>query len=166
MKKIILTASWFAIAVYCFLTGVYGPSGLRVMAQAKETAAAMGQNINFLENLNEDYAMEWKALRNDAGLTAVQGRSLGIIASDEVVVRLALPTAKTGPAFIGERVVFVPGRSLTSTRIRLATLYVWLFLVLAGLVHKLSSSGKSRGSQSFSGKRVQREMRDQLASRS
>ena len=134
-------------------------------SQAEETAAAMKQNIIFLENLNGTYAGEWQALRSDPGLTAVQGRSLGFIASDEVVVRVALPAAKSDPAFIGERVLFVPGRSLPAGRIRLATLYSWLFLVLSGLVLKLFGDRKSREAHlPFKG-RAQREIRDQEASR-
>lgn len=165
MKKIILTASWFAVAVYCLLTGVYGPAGLRVMAQAQEAAAAMQKNIAFLENLHGEYALQWQALRSDPGLTAVQGRSLGFIASDEVVVRLALPVTKTDPAFIGERVLFEPGRSFSATEIRLASLYVWLFLVLAGLALKLYGPWKSWGGQRPVGPRAQREILDQEASR-
>jgi cell division protein FtsB len=165
MKKIILTASWFAVAVYCLLTGVYGPAGLRALAQAEKAAAAMHLNIEFLENLNGEYALEWQALRSDAGLTALQGRSLGFIASDEVVVRVALPAPKTNPASIGERVLFVPGRSLPMAGIRLAALYVWLFLVLSGLVLKLLDSRKSRGGLKPSETQSQREIRDQTASR-
>jgi len=165
MKKIILTASWVAVAVYCILTGVYGPSGLNATAQAKESAAAMHRNIDSLEKLNVEYAMEWNALRSDAGLTAVQGRSLGFIASDEVVVRIALPTANVSPAFIGERVLFTPVRSLPAVSIRLATIFVWLFLLFSGLAIKLFWSWKYPEEQGLRRLRFHREIRDQDASR-
>jgi cell division protein FtsB len=165
MKKIILTASWFAVAVYCILTGVYGPSGLKATAQAEEAVAAMHKNINSLEKLNAEYAMEWNALRSDAGLTAVQGRSLGFIASDEVVVRVALPAATITPAFIGERVLFMPGRSLSATSIRMATIFTWLFLLFSGLALKLFWSWRHPEVQGLRRNRFQREIRDQDASR-
>jgi cell division protein FtsB len=165
MKKIILTASWFAVAVYCLLASVYGPAGLLITDQAKVSAAAMRENIELLEKLNADYALEWNALRNDAGLTAVQGRSLGFIASDEVVVRVALPSDASRPAFIGERVLFVPGRSLSSAGIRLASLYVWLFVILAGLVSRLSGGWKGREAPGSRRGWLQRAMRNQDASR-
>lgn len=165
MKKIILTASWFAVAVYCVLTSLYGPAGLKVTAQAEESAAAMHRNIDFLEKLNVEYALQWNALRNDASLTALQGRSLGFIANDEVVVRVALPAVATDPAFIGDRVLFVPGRSFPMSGIKLATLYVWLFLVLAGLFHRFFGPRSHRRGKDPRRIRFQREMRDQDASR-
>lgn len=165
MKKTILTASWFAVAVYCILTGLYGPAGLVVTARAEESVAAMQKNMEFLEKLNKGYASEWNALRSDASLTAVQGRSLGFIASDEVVVRVALPAPTTSPAFIGERVLFVPGPSMTIAGIRLASLFVWLGTLLAGLGFKLLGGWKSLVQRCLPGDRFQRKMRNQEASR-
>jgi len=165
MKKIILTASWFAVAVYCILTGVYGSSGLKATSQAEESAAAMHRNIDSLEKLNVEYAMEWNALRSDAGLTAVQGRSLGFIASDEVVVRVSLPVATVSPAFIGDRVLFMPGRSLPVASIRLATIFVWLLLLFSGLAIRLFWSWKYPEEQGRRRFRSHREIRDQDASR-
>jgi hypothetical protein len=165
MKKIILTASWCAVAVYCLLIGVYGPSGLRATAQAKTSAAAMVENIAFLEKLNGEYALEWNALRNDAGLTAVQGRSLGFIATDEVVVRVALPAPKAEPASIGERVLFVPGRSIPAGTIRLAAMYVWLCVMLAGLGFRLFGTWKKSGMSAPGRNQPQRAIRVQEASR-
>jgi cell division protein FtsB len=165
MKKIILTASWFAVAVYCILTGVYGPAGLKVTAQANNTAAAMLRNIDMLEKLNTGYSLEWNALRSDPDLTAVQGRSLGFIADDEVVVRLALPVSIEPPEFIGERVLYEPAKSLTEPGIRVASAYIWLFIVLAGLVHKIYGYRKHQTCRPGRFMRPQREMRVQEASR-
>jgi len=165
MKKIILTASWFAIAVYCILTGVYGPAGLKVTAKASETASAMLRNIDLLEKVNIEYSLEWNALRSDADLTAVQGRSLGFIANDEVAVRLTLPVRDEPPVFIGERVLYEPVHSLPEAGIRAASLYIWLFIVLASLARKLLSHQKSQGMQVRRILRPQREIRVQEASR-
>ncbi len=169
MKKIILTASWSAVAVYCILTGVFGPTGLKVTAQAKETAVSMHENIDFLEKLNAEYSIEWNALRSDPGLTAVQGRSLGFIAGDEVVVRIALPVKYEAPVFIGERVLYVPSSSLPELGIKAGAFYFWLFILLAGLVRKLLCERKQhvqfRKEGSPGVMHAQREMRVQEASR-
>jgi len=165
MKKIILTASWFAIAVYCILTGVYGPAGLKVTAQASKTATAMLENIDNLEKLNSEYSLEWTALRSDANLTAVQGRSLGFIASDEVVVRLALPLMDEPPVFIGERVLYEPAFSLRELVIRVVSLYTWICFLLAGFARKMFSYRKRQGERPNRVLRPQREMRVQEASR-
>lgn len=165
MKKIILTASWCAVAVYCLLTGVYGPAGLKATALAKEASSAMHRNLDFLEKLNADLALEWQALRNDSDITAIQGRSLGFIAKDEVVVRVALPSVKAGPPFIGERVVYTPGQFMPIDQIRLATMYTWLLLLAIGLGRKLFQGRKREWNQGSRRSTVHREIRVQDASR-
>jgi cell division protein FtsB len=165
MKKIILTASWFAVAVYCLLTGVYGPTGLKATAQAEHTAAAMLRNIDLLEKLNIEYSLEWNALRSDADLTAVQGRSLGFIADDEIVVRLAFPVTGESPVFIGERVLYEPADSMREPGIRAASLYIWLCTVLAGIARRLFGYRKQQDYRSDHILRSQRAMRVQEASR-
>ncbi|MDX9958901.1 MAG: septum formation initiator family protein [Spirochaetia bacterium] len=165
MKNIILTASWFAVAVYCILAGVYGPAGLKATAQARQAASAMLTNIDQLEKLNMEYSLEWNALRSDAELIAVQGRSLGFIANDEIVVRLVLPGTKESPVFTGDRVLYDPAKSLTEPGIRAASLYLWLCIVLAGLARRLFGHHRNQGYRTERILRSQREIRVQEASR-
>ena len=165
MKKLTLAATWVAVAVYCILTGVFGPAGYIALTQARDISAAMLSNIVTLEKLNAEYSSEWNALRSDASLTAIEGRSLGYIASNEVVVRVSLPGNGESPEFIGERVLYKPGFYLPDDRIRVAALYTWLGVMIVGLARRLAGEKKTRGAQPHHILQAQREIRVQEASR-
>jgi len=135
MKKILLTAAWFAVCAYSLVSAVFGPSGMSATRELERSAAAMRVNLAALEDLNDELGRRWNGLRSDPVTIALEGRSLGFLAADEVAIRLPVEQGRElilpGEAIFHEQVPAVPEGSA-----RLAGLASGL---AAGLVAALAS---------------------------
>jgi hypothetical protein len=108
MKPLLIVSSWLGIAVYCILATVAGPSGIFATRKAQEAVGHMGMNIVALQSLNTAFTVEWKAMADLPESTALEARSLGYLAVDEVAIRLSVPEAEPKPASPGDRLVYEP----------------------------------------------------------
>lgn len=108
MKRSIFFGMWATVLTYCLMSLVWGPRGLSATAYAQLSAGAMAENLASLEELNASYSLRWQALRADPDSIAVEGRSLGYIAQDEVALRLSIKAALSAPSGPGERIVYLP----------------------------------------------------------
>lgn len=118
MKRILLFSIWVGLAAYCALTSVVGPSGILALRQAQAAELSMQSNLRSLEALHESYATEWAGLESVPEMTALEARSLGYIAGDEVVVRMPFAAAPHVPPSPGERVSFEPHAPVSMSRIQ------------------------------------------------
>ncbi|HPE89831.1 MAG TPA: septum formation initiator family protein [Spirochaetia bacterium] len=150
MKRILMIACWIAVASYCAVSAVWGPSGLVATRRATETAAAMRGNIDELARRNERYAAELESLRVAPEATALEARSLGYLASDEVAVRLDLETEPTAPAEAGRLLEYEGASAIAEARIKDIAAAAGMAVLLAGLALKAAGSartGRKRGGQ-------------------
>jgi len=118
MKRIVVFSIWVGLAAYCALTSVVGPSGILALRQAQAAELSMQSNLKSLEALHESYATEWTGLKSVPEMTALEARSLGYIAGDEVVVRMPFPAAPHTPPSPGERISFEPHAPVSMSRIQ------------------------------------------------
>lgn len=108
MKRSIFFGAWATVLAYCLMSILWGPRGLAATAYARLSTGAMAENLVYLEELNADYSLRWQALRADPDSIAIEGRSLGYIAQDEVALRLSIKPALSAPSGPGERIVYLP----------------------------------------------------------
>ncbi len=108
MKRSNFFGRWATVLAYCLMSLRWGPRGLTATAYAQLSAGAMADNLASLEELNASYSLRWQALRADPDSIAIEGRSLGYIAQDEVALRLSIEPALSAPSGPGERIVYLP----------------------------------------------------------
>lgn len=88
MKRISLTAAWLCICLYAVLSAALGPRGFLATQDALRQAEAMRIRVGELRTRYEQLEAEWRSLREDPERIAVEGRSLGYLAGDEVALRV------------------------------------------------------------------------------
>lgn len=130
MKRIILPAAWFAILVYAAASIVLGPTGIQATRAAQAAARAMKANIELLEGTNRSLNARWGGLRSDPVSIALEGRSLGYLAADEVVIRLPI-RAQTEPLNPGRCVFYEVPPTWTEKQARIAGLLSGLIALSA-----------------------------------
>jgi len=118
MKRIVVISIWVGMAAYCALTSIVGPSGILALRQAQLTELSMRNNLKSLEALHESFATEWTALESVPEMTALEARSLGYIADNEVVVRMPFAATPPNPPSPGDRISFEPHVSVSVSRIQ------------------------------------------------
>lgn len=107
MKRISLTAAWLCICLYAVLSAALGPRGFLATREALRQAEAMRARVGELRTRYEQLEAEWRSLREDPERIAVEGRSLGYLAGDEVALRLRpRPSASVEPRGPGEMIAF------------------------------------------------------------
>lgn len=134
MKRILIASSWLGMATYCLLSTIAGPSGLIATGRAMESAGLMNSNIAILRTLNETYAGEWEALSSVAETTALEARSLGYLADDEVAIRLSVPRNPPVPASPGERIVYEARSVIDEAAVKEISAIVAFIALAAGMV--------------------------------
>ncbi len=163
MKRIVILACWIAVASYCAMAVVWGPSGVIVTKRAFDTAATMRRNIDDLARRNERYAAELEGLRNASEPTALEARSIGYLAADEVAVRLSLEPEPAVPAEAGRLLEYTGASALAEARIKDIAAMAGMVVLLAGLA--LRAARSARSARSAQGRAGQREILVQEASR-
>jgi hypothetical protein len=113
MKRSIFFGAWVTVFAYCLMSLLWGPRGLAATAYARASTLAMAENLASLEELNAAYSQRWQALRADPDSIALEGRSLGYLAQDEVALRLSLKPSPAVPSGPGERIVYLPRASMS-----------------------------------------------------
>ena len=102
MKRSLATAAWTAIVSYCLISLTLGPFGVLAFRDADGARNAMEGNIVELERMNRAFERQWQALRADAQSVALEGRTLGYLAYDEVAIRLSVGGRPGVPASPGD----------------------------------------------------------------
>lgn len=114
MKRIVLTAAWLCICLYAVLSAAFGPRGFLATQDALRQAEVMRAKVGELRSRYELLEAEWRSLREDPGRIAVEGRSLGFLAEDEVALRIRpRRSALAEPRGPGEMVAFEAPRTLS-----------------------------------------------------
>jgi hypothetical protein len=113
MKRSIFFGAWVTVLAYCIMSLLWGPRGLIATAYAGESTRAMAVNLASLEELNAAYSQLWQALRADPDSIALEGRSLGYLAQNEVALRLSIKPSPAAPSGPGERIVYLPRQSMS-----------------------------------------------------
>jgi hypothetical protein len=98
MKYLAMFSCWVAVASYCVLAIVAGPSGILEMRSAASSADAMRVNLDQLTGMNTMYALELDQLHSLPESTALEARSLGYIADNEMVVRMTAASPESVPS--------------------------------------------------------------------
>lgn len=142
MKRILIVAFWIAAASYCAVATIWGPSGVLVARRANEMAATMRANIDELSERNERYAAELESLRAAPESTALEGRSLGYLAADEVAIRLDLVSEPAAPAEAGRMLEYAPAPTLEEPRIKDIAALAGVAALLAGLTLRAARSAR------------------------
>ena len=122
------------VATYCVMATIAGPSGIVATRKAFDAAKRMNGNIATLSSLNEAYSAEWDALSNVAESTALEARSLGYLAGDEVVIRLSVPAGSPEPASPGERLVYEPEPTIDESTMKKIAVAVALAVFALGTI--------------------------------
>ena len=94
----------------------------------------MERNLAVLSSLNETYTREWNALKTIPESTALEARSLGYVAEDEVVVRLSVTTVEPTPPSPGERLTYEREVVIPEARIKKISLIIALATAALGLL--------------------------------
>jgi len=132
MKRILFLACWTGLSFYCLASLVAGPSGLLVTMETQAASAIMKKNLIGLETLNTRYAQEWDLLRINPETTALEARSLGYLAENEVAIRLSLGNGPISPASAGFRVNFEPESLLSEKTIKYMAGFLTLIVAILG----------------------------------
>lgn len=138
MKRILLFACWTGLASYCLLSSIVGPSGIVSTKNTQAASAAMRENLLNLQSLNSAYASEWDILRTSPEATALEARSLGYLAENEVVIRLSIEGGPAVPPSAGSRISFEPESPLSEKSIKHIALFMSLLSAIMGLVVRLN----------------------------
>lgn len=144
MKRIVVISIWVGMAAYCVLTSIVGPSGILALRQAQLTELSMRDNLRSLEALHESFATEWAALESVPEMTALEARSLGYIAGDEVVVRMPFAATPPSPPSPGNRISFEPHVPVSVSRIQELSAMAAMATMVVSLGVKLLSGRGAR----------------------
>lgn len=113
MKRITLSAAWLCICLYAALSAAFGPRGFLATQEAHRQAGAMRANVDELRSRYERFEAEWRSLREDPERIAVEGRTLGYLAGDEVALRVRpRRSAAAEPSGPGRMVSFEAPKAL------------------------------------------------------
>jgi cell division protein FtsB len=138
MKRILLRACWIGLASYCLLSSIAGPSGIVATRETQAASAAMRKNLDNLVALNTTYAKEWEVLRTNPASTALEARSLGYLAENEIAVRLSVDGATAEPPSAGLRISFEPHSLMAENSIKNITLLISLVSAVLGFASRLN----------------------------
>jgi len=128
--------------------------------RAESAAVAMRDNVEALSSLNAGFASEWDGLRNVPLTTALEARSLGYLARDEVAIRLSLAADAPNPPSPGTLVAYEAGQALSERMMKELAGIAALFTAILGLAMKAAKPRADRAKRAF-----QREILVQEASR-
>ncbi|MBU0928783.1 MAG: hypothetical protein KKA67_13625 [Spirochaetes bacterium] len=120
----------------------------------------MRDNVEALSSLNAGFASEWDGLRNVPLTTALEARSLGYLARDEVAIRLSLAADAPNPPSPGTLVAYEAGQALSERMMKELAGIAALFTAILGLAMKAAKPRADRAKRAF-----QREILVQEASR-
>lgn len=137
MKRILIAAGWIGLATYCGLASVVGPTGILAYNDAHRALERMRTNLEQLASMNKSFADEWETLSTDYEATILEARSMGFIADDETVVRLAGASRKPNPASPGERLSYEPEPLCTEAFIKELSAVAALVAAVLGLFLRL-----------------------------
>jgi hypothetical protein len=132
---------------YCIMSLLWGPRGLAATAYARASTLAMAENLASLEELNAAYSQRWQALRADPDSIALEGRSLGYLAQDEVALRLSLKPSPAVPSGPGERIVYLPRASMSDLDAKILALSFGFHSLRRLWNHKPAAQGAARGQE-------------------
>ncbi len=125
--------------------------------KTQSASALLRNNLLNLEALNSRYAQEWDFLRTNPETTALEARSLGYLAENEVALRLSIGDVADPPPSAGSRISFESESLLTEKSIKHFALFLTIASAAAGFVFRLNA-GSSR-------KQNHREIRVHVATR-
>jgi hypothetical protein len=107
--------------------------------ETQAVSATMRKNLTDLESLNSMYSREWDVLRTSAETTALESRSLGYLAENEVVIRLSIADEPVVPPTAGSRISFEPESLMIEKTIKHSALFITLFSIITGIAVRLNS---------------------------
>lgn len=139
-------ACWMGLASYCLLSSIAGPSGFVATRKTQVSSAVMRNNLVNLVALNSAYSKEWEILRTNPDSTALEARSLGYLAENEIAIRLFVVDVTAEPPSAGFRISFEPESLLAENSIKNITLLFSLFSAVLGFalhlnVHSIKKYG-------------------------
>jgi cell division protein FtsB len=145
MKYLVMFSFWIAVAAYCVPAIVAGPSGILEMRRAASSADAMRENLDRLTDMNTMYALELDQLHSLHESTALEARSLGYIADNEIVVRMPTSSLESLPSpNPGHLVIYLKEPALRDIGIKRLSILLTAFASVAILVMKLLLADKWR----------------------
>ncbi len=114
-----------------------GPSGMLASKKALEVSLHMRQNLSELAAMNSLFTAEWEALKTSPEAIALEARSLGYLADDEIVVRLPDAIPPVAPPSAGRRLEYQSYAVLTESGAKAIAFIVALTTVILGLGRRL-----------------------------
>ncbi len=153
MKRSIFFGAWVTVLSYCLMTLLWGPRGIAATAYARASTEAMSENLIYLEEMNAAYSQRWQALRADPASIALEGRSLGYLARNEVALRLSIKPSLAVPSGPGERIVYMPRESMADLDAKILALSLGFIACAAyGIVALLRREQRESGPRASMGK--------------
>lgn len=126
------------------IVSIAGPSGIVATKKTHAAVAVMHENLLNLASLNSTYTKEWEILRTNKESTALEARSLGYLAENEVVIRLSIGDEPSLPPSAGSRLTFESESLMGEKNIKVFSLLIASFYALIGFTvslkkHKLKN---------------------------
>lgn len=137
MKRILVASCWMGLASYCLLSMTLGPSGMLASRKALEVSIHMRQNLHELADMNSLFTAQWEALKTSPEAIALEARSLGYLADDEIVVRIPDATSPVVPPSAGRRLEYESQAVLTESGAKALACIVALVTAILGLMIRL-----------------------------
>jgi hypothetical protein len=143
MKHIMFFSCWIAVASYCIVSIVAGPSGLIEIRFANSTTDLMRGNLGILAEKNANFTRELDALHTLPESISLEARSLGFIANDETVIRIpSNPESPPESPAAGEMVVYRRQPSMMDADVKKVSIFVTMVATLAAFALRLLVSNK------------------------
>jgi len=120
------------------LSLIVGPSGLVATKKIQAATAVMQSNLVNLEYLNSTFSKEWDILQKSSEITALEARSLGYLAENEVAIRLSIGDGPDSPSSAGFRISFEPDSLMTENSIKNIALFLTALFAIIGFVFRLA----------------------------
>ncbi|MDX9897603.1 MAG: hypothetical protein RBT62_01670 [Spirochaetia bacterium] len=137
MKRILVASCWMGLASYCMIAMTLGPSGILASRKALEASMSMRENLSHLAAMNSSFSAEWEALKTSPEAIALEARSLGYLADDEIAVRLPDAALTIVPPNAGKRIEYEPQSILSEADAKGMALIIALMTAIAGLGMRL-----------------------------
>ena len=145
MKNVVLFSCWIAVVSYCVPAIIAGPSGVLEMKRAASSADAMRENLGQLTEKNSKYAQELEHLHSLPESAALEARSLGYIADNEMVVRMPSATHALVPSpNPGRLVIYLKNPTLRDDSIKQLSIFITIMATVTALLLKFLLADKWR----------------------
>ncbi len=127
-------SGYIGFVVYCTLSLLLGPMGLRAYSELEARAGYMRENLSSLESTNNSARARMESMQSDPEVLTLEARSLGYVREGEVVVRLGFPE---GPVFTrdpGTLIPFLVPQGIPDSKLKTIAIVSALFAFFSSLL--------------------------------